>query len=209
MSAHRPVSPTDVRRFFRSLGRKVILFAGFGELGYQEEGVVERIAQEVLGSWPPDKAVVACGTLLRRGGHDGIARVYAVAKTLGFETSGIHPSIALEFSATHQVSPHEDHVFFVEDATWGGFLDGGRRLSPTLHTILEVSDELVVIGGGKHAADELAAFLAQDKKVRFFAAEMNHQMAREWCVRAGVEISDFRGAAHEVWQARSPFGRQR
>lgn len=177
----------------------MISFAGFGELGYEEEGVVERIVRDVVRGWLAEDLIVQSGTLLRAGGQDGIARVHEVARAMGMTTSGIHPGIALGFAATHHVSPYEDHVYFVEDASWGGFVDAGRTLSPTLEVILDVSDELVVVGGGKHAADELAAFLRCGKKVRYFPAEMNHRATREWCERSGVSITDYRGAAHEVW----------
>jgi hypothetical protein len=198
-SSHR-LSPADeIRRFFRTRGKHVMSFAGFGELGYEEDDVVERIAAEVVAGWPADQLIVNCGTLLRVGGEDGIARVSRVARSLGIETTGIHPGIALDFQATHRVSPQEDTSFFIGDTTWGGLLADLGVPSPTLAAILEVSDELVVIGGGKHAADELRTFWQRGKPVRYFAAEMNKRATREWCARAGVDLTDFRGAAHHVW----------
>lgn len=198
----------EVRRFFASRGRHVVSFAGFGELGYEEDGIVERILPGVLSGWAPAEVIVNCGTLLRAGGQDGIARVSEVAKRMGIETSGIHPGVALDFSETHCVSPHEDHVFFVDDATWGGFLTEDGQASPTLQVILDVSHELVVIGGGKHAADELRAFFQQGKAVRYFPAEMNRRTTSEWCARAGVEIGDLRGAAFSAWRALDVGGRE-
>ena len=197
--SHRLSSTGEIRRFFESRDKHVISFAGFGELGYEEDGIVERIVGEVVAPWQPEQLIANCGTLLRVGGEDGIARVYRVARSLGIETTGIHPGIALEFAATHRVSPDEDTAFFVADATWGGLLADGRLPSPTLAMILEVSDELVVIGGGKHAADELRTFWQRGKPVRYFPAEMNRRATREWCARAGVEITDLRGAAYDVW----------
>jgi len=44
--------------------------------------------------------MVLCGTLLRIDGLDGIAEVYVIAKELGFETAGIHPSVAMRFGDT-------------------------------------------------------------------------------------------------------------
>lgn len=196
----RNVTPEGaVRRFFRDRGKHVISFAGFGELGYQDPGIVARVAQEVLHKADPDKVLINAGTLLRAGGQDGIAEIYALAKARGMETSGVHPSIALEFAATHYPSPDCDHVFYIEDATWGGFAGGAMELSATLRITLDISDELIVIGGGKHAADELEAFVRHGKTVRYFPAEMNRATTREWCARSGARIVDYRGDAHAVW----------
>jgi hypothetical protein len=193
----------EIRHFFAARGKHVVSFAGFGELGYEEEGIVERIVPEVVRGRKPGELIINCGTLLRAGGQDGIARAYKVAKSLGIETSGIHPGVALDFSETHYLSPYEDHAFFVEDVTWGGFLEEDQP-SPTLQVILDVSHELVVIGGGKHAADELGAFCERGKKVSYFPAEMNRRSAMEWCSRTGVEIGDLRGAAFAVWRSLAP-----
>lgn len=189
-----------VRRFFASRRKRVLYFAGYGELGYQDETSFRTIARNVLGASNVDEILVHAGTLLREEGHDGVAAIYAIAKEMGIETSGIHPSVAMDFAETHRVSPHCDHVFFVEDATWGGFLGGGDEPSPTLRLHLEVSDEAIVIGGGKHAADELRAFSMSGKPVRYFAAEMNHEFTRAWTERAGVSVPDMRGAALRAWR---------
>ena len=194
------ILPTPViEHFFNALGKHVIYFAGYGELGYEEEYCVRRVALKVLAEWPPSTVVVHAGTLLRCGGHNGIAEVYAVARELGIETTGIHPSVALAFAETHRVSPYCDHVFFAADSTWGGFLPGGHLLSTTLRLHLAVSHEMIAIGGGKHAADELKAFVEHGKPVRFFPAEMNHASTQLWAMRSGVKIGDTRGAAHLLW----------
>ena len=200
-TVHRLVPADEIRRFFRARGKHVISFAGFGELGYEEDGIVDRLVRDLMTSWPADRLIVNCGTLLRVGGQDGIARVLSIARTLGIETTGIHPGVALDFVATHRVSPDTATAFFVDDASWGGFLDGSRHPSPTLAVLLDVSDELVVIGGGKHAADELTAFWEHGKPVRYLSAEMNRRATMDWCARSGVDISDFRGAAREAWLA--------
>lgn len=190
----------EIARFFGGRGKHVIYFAGYGELGYEEGQCVRRVALQVLADWPPAAVIVHTGTLLRRGGHDGIAEIYAVARELGIETTGIHPSVAFDFAETHRVSPHCDHVFFIADETWGGFLPNGTNLSATLQLHLAVSHEMVVIGGGKHAADELKAFVVHGKAVRFFPADMHHAASRCWAACAGVTLDDPRGAAHLVWE---------
>ncbi len=197
-----PIQPSaEIERFFSGLGKRIIYFAGYGELGYEKEHCVRDVAIQVLAEWSPTDVVVHVGTLLRRGGHNGIAEVYAVARELGIETTGIHPSIAQNFSETHRVSPYCDHVFFVADGTWGGFLPGGELLSPTLQLHLAVSAEMIAIGGGKHAADELKVFTASGKPVRFFPSDMNHSISRQWTEKSGVKIRDMRGAAHQLWSS--------
>lgn len=195
-----PTQPAGViTQFFNSLGKHVIYFAGYGELGYEDETCVRRVALQVLAEWSPTQVIVHAGTLLRRGGHDGIAQIYLIARELGFETTGIHPSVARAFAATHRVSPHCDHVFFVADNTWGGFLANSEHLSPTLQLHLAVSQEMIAIGGGKHTADEIKAFVANGKPVRYFPAEMNHQFTRQWAQSAGVQIENLCGAAYQTW----------
>lgn len=115
---------------------------------------MERVVAEVLGERPAAEVFAHGGTLLRAGGQDGIGRATSVARRLGVRTTAVHPSVAMRSFATHRVSPDCDHVFFVHDEEWGG------AHSPTLRTHLAVSDEIVVIGGGWHAAHELRAFAA-------------------------------------------------
>ena len=81
--------------------------------------------------------------------------MYELAKQRGFTTSGIVSTQARESNAT--LSPCVDHVFFVQDPSWGGFVEGSERLSPTSAALVDVSDHLVAIGGGEVARDELVA----------------------------------------------------
>jgi hypothetical protein len=191
---------STIEQFFAGQAKRVLYFGGYGELGYEQSAIVGDIAARILGRWAPHQIIVLTGTLLRVGGHDGIADVYRIARRLGIQTAGIHPSIAQDFAATHQVSPDCDDVFFVRDSSWGGSL-GSRAVSPTLRLHLSVSDELVVIGGGKHAADELRAFIERGRPVQYFPAEMNRAAALEWSRRSGVELQDLRGAAWHAWSS--------
>jgi hypothetical protein len=195
----------DIFRFFELRRKYVLSFAGFGELGYEDIDFVEGIIRDELGRWKPDEILVNSGTLLRVGGQEGIAMVYRLAKELGIETCGIHPSICFQWADTHPVSAFADHVYFVEDATWGGYVDDHFQPSPTLKVLLQVTDELIVIGGGKHAADELAAFLQNGKCVKYFPAQMNRQVTLDWCAKSGVDIPDLNGAAHKVWFSKSKY----
>ncbi len=197
-----PVSDARaIARFFQALHKHVIYFSGYGELGYEHANIVRDVALAVFSEHEPDNLIALTGTLLRVGGHGGIAEVYDVARELGIRTAGIHPSVARRFAETHRVSPSCDDVFFVEDESWGGYLTALGEPSPTLRVHLDVADELVAVGGGKHAADELRAFFLRGTGVRYFPADMNHATTRAWSRRAGADIRDFRGAAYDAWRA--------
>jgi hypothetical protein len=86
----------------------------------------------------------------------------------------------------------------VDDRGWGGASATGV-LSPTLRLHLAVSDEMVLVGGGRHAAQELRAFVAAGRPVRFVPAAMDRQAAQSWCRRAGIPELDHRGAAARAW----------
>jgi hypothetical protein len=88
-------------------------------------------------------------------------------------------------------------VFFVTDRTWGGYDQEQRRLSPTSEAIVTASDELVAIGGGDVARDELLEARRRGKKVTFIPADMNHDVARKKAPQA-PEPRDFRGSAHDA-----------
>jgi hypothetical protein len=121
---------SEIRRYFAQERKRVISFAGFAELGYEDPTVVARVAQEVLDPHRPEDIVVNSGTLLRVGGENGIAQIYELAKERGIATTGIHPSVALSFADTHRVSPCVDRAFFVVDETWGGLLPSGTPYFP-------------------------------------------------------------------------------
>ena len=195
----RIFTPNEVIQFFSLQNKDVFSFAGFGELGYEKKERVEKIILDILESIDPFQSIVNSGTLLRKEGEEGIAMVYRLAKSKGFMTTGIHPSIALDFSETHPISPFCDFSFYVEDDTWGGYLNDRFDPSPTLNVLLQVTHDMIVIGGGKHAADELSAFIKNQKKVRYFPAEMNQGATSEWCERARINPLDLKGAAHTVW----------
>jgi hypothetical protein len=185
----------------RALGKPVVTFGGFGELGYEDEAqVLERCSAE-LDRHDPARTLVATGTLLTEGFRSGIAMVYALAKARGFATAGIHPSVALHHPKRHAIAPGVDHVFMVDDPTWGGVDEAGMP-SSTLQVLLAVSDEFIVFGGGHHTAHELQAFLQAGKPVRFHDAPMHRATTERWCRDSGARIGDYRGAAFHVWRSR-------
>jgi len=190
---------TAVREFFAQKHEHVIYFGGYAELGYQNEGHVPEIVSDVLSAWTASDVLAHGSTMIRNSGFDGIAEMFDTARQLGVDTSGIFPSVSRRFAATHRVPDDCHHVFFVEDETWGGCVPGTGQPSSSLGLHIEVSDEAVFIGGGKHAADELLAFAAAGKPVTYFPAEMNHRFARDWCRRNGKDEPDLRGAAYSTW----------
>ena len=124
--------------------------------------------------------------------------VYEVAKLKGFTTSGIVSTQANKSNSS--LSPCVDIVFYVKDATWGGFLSGFEKLSPTSKAMVDSSDVVIAIGGGEVAGDELTAAKRAGKSVQFIPADMNHRIAREKALKKGKpEPTDFRGAAVTIF----------
>jgi hypothetical protein len=182
--------------FFDRCGKRVLSFVGFSGSGYQDQAAMLASAREVLADHDPNRTIVNIGAT-----PSGIGAVYEVARELGFETAGI-VSIRARLEGV-ELSEFVDHVFVVEDETWGGMLVGTDQLSPTSETMVACSDVVVAIGGGDVARDELLAATARGKATAFVPAEMDHEIALEKARRKGVsEPTDFRGSAHIAWQAR-------
>lgn len=180
----------DIRAFARGQGRRILSFVGYSAAGYEDRDAMLAIAGRVLDAHSPARTLVNIGAT-----GDGIGEVYALAKSRGFVTMGIVSSLARDEKLA--LSPCVDEVFFIKDASWGGRLPGSRRLSPTSAAMVAVSARVVGIGGGEVARDELRAARAAGIPVRFFAADMNHALARDKARAKGLpEPVDFRGAAH-------------
>jgi hypothetical protein len=187
---------------FSQKRKQVITFLGFGELGYENEDELVSITERELQSYSPEETIVNTGTLITVSFRRGIVDVYEIAKQMGFATTGIHPSVALHSPKAHALSPFVDEVFFVADESWGGIEHLTAAPSPTLSALIAVSNEVIVIGGGKHTAEEMQAFLMFNKPLRFYAADMHHATSREWTKSSKVNIGDFRGAAYHAWISR-------
>ena len=186
-------SVKQVRAFFEASDKAVLTFAGYSGAGYEDEAELERIAKSVLSEYDPATTIVNIGVT-----PDGIGIVYQWAKEMGFQTTGIVSSCALDYQA--QASKHVDHAFFVVDSSWGGFLDGTRDLSPTSEAMVSVSREIVAIGGGEVSRDELFGMKQRGKRFRFFPAEMNRAKAIAKAKKNDRPApSDFWGAAHAVF----------
>ena len=177
------------RRHFAERGKSVITFLGYSGSGYEDESAMLARAAVVLEEADPRTALVNIGAT-----PDGIGAVYTLAKRLGFETTGIVSSQARANGVV--MSPFVDAVFEIEDTSWGGFVKGTTRLSPTSQLMVDVSDRLVAIGGGDVARDELLVAQQRGKPTRFIAADMNHAAARARAAKAGLpEPTDFSGPA--------------
>jgi hypothetical protein len=182
----------DIRTFFKSQNKEVITFVGYSGAKYEDKMAMLEKAEVILDEFVASETIVNIGAT-----PEGIGAVYELAKRKGFKTTGIVSTQAKKYNAT--LSPCVDYVFYVEDDTWGGFLEGSVRLSPTSTAMVENSDVLIGIGGGEVARDELMAAKRKGKEVRFFPADMNHQKARERAQKEGLPVpTSFAGAAGEA-----------
>ncbi|HMZ84154.1 MAG: hypothetical protein JNM37_11175 [Rhodocyclaceae bacterium] len=186
-------SQDDVLAFVRRRGMTVLTFAGYSASGYEDEAAMRAQAAAVLDRHDPRITLVNIGATA-----EGIGAVYALARARGFETLGIVSSRARDEGVA--LSPAVDHVFFVRDAGWGGIDAATGRLSPASATVVAASDEIVAIGGGDSARDEMLAARAAGKPVTFIAADMDHHVAREKAAAQGaLPPTDFRGSAHAAF----------
>ena len=190
-------TPSDIRAFFKSQGKLVLTFLGYSGAGYEDEAALLRHVNAILDRHSPATTIVNIGAT-----PDGIGRVYELARQRGFTTSGIVSTQARESQVS--ISPCVDHAFYVQDPSWGGFIAGTDRLSPTSAAMVEVSDLLVAIGGGEVARDELIAARRAGKDTTFIAADVNHRIAIEKAAKNGEPPpTDFRGAADAVFGERA------
>ena len=124
--------------------------------------------------------------------------VYSVARRKGFRTIGIVSSLA-ETEGT-AMSDDVEVVYVVKDDTWGG--RQGTRLSPTSEAVVEACDEMIGIGGGAIARDELEEARRRGKPVTFFPADMDRALAAEKARKSGgPPRTDFRCEAHALFNS--------
>lgn len=180
----------DVSAYFDRLERRVLTFVGYYSAGYEDEAAMLDKARNVLEGHSPAEWIVNIGAMA-----NGIGAVYAVAKAMGFETTGIVSKRAWE--RRHAISPCVDRVFFIEDETWGGFLPGTNELSPTSQAVVLCSEIIVAIGGNVVTRDEMIAAERLGKSIRFIPADLNHRQAIERASRTGKPPPrHFSGDAH-------------
>jgi hypothetical protein len=185
----REASAQQIQDFVRSQNKRVLTFVGYSGAEYQDPAAMRAAAEQVLSQHDPARTLVNIG-----GTASGIGAVYELAKRRGFGTMGIVSTLARDGGET--LSPCVDWVFFVRDDSWGGLLPGSTQLAPTSTAIVAVSHEMVAIGGGEIARDELRGARQAGKLVSFLAADMNHRIAIDKAAAKGQSApTDFAGAA--------------
>ena len=149
--------------------------------------------RQVLSGYSPETTLVNIGAT-----KAGIGAAYPLAKSLGFDTTGIVSTQVLD--NLDEISQAVDYVCFIADELWGGKLPDSEQLSPTSEAMVACSDILVGIGGGEISRDEMLAGQEQGKPVYFYPAQMDHESAIKSAEQAGLPKPDsFWGEAHEVF----------
>lgn len=183
----------EIGAFFEGTGKSALTFVGYSGAGYEDEAAMLAQAERILDASDPATTIVNAGAT-----PEGIGSVYELAKRKGFTTTGIVSTQAKQYNAA--LSPYVDHMFYVEDATWGGYVKGTEQLSPTSQAMVDNSSVVIGIGGGEVARDELLAAQRSGKPIRFFPADMNHRKAIEAARKKGLpQPTEFAGAAHALF----------
>ena len=185
--------PAEVIARLAEENKTVVTFLGYSGAQYEDPAALLITVEQILLEFDPSGTVVNSGATAV-----GIGAVYPLAKRMGFTTSGIVSTQARDSGA--ELSGYVDDVFFVEDSSWGGFIDNRDTLSPTSTAMVQSSDVMIAIGGGEIARDELTAARRQGKEVRFIPADLNHQIAREKAKNKGLPPpTSFAGAVSEAF----------
>ena len=187
------MKPDEVYAFFKEQGKSVLTFFGFSGMGYENETELLKVVREVLSEYSPEKTIVNIG-----GTRGGIGAAYPLAKSLGFKTTGITSSEAIDYP--DEISEAVDYICFVVDNQWGGKLPDSDQLSPTSEAMISCSDILVGIGGNDISRDEMLAGEERGKPIYFYPAEVNHAKAIRHAEHLGqLKPESFWGTAHEVF----------
>jgi len=193
------MTPSEALAFFKRQRKTVVTFFGYS-VGYENEKTMLKLAEGVLARYSPEISLINIGAT-----SGGAGAIYPIAKAMGFKTTGIVSSLAIEH--LDYVSDAVDHVCFILDSQWGGKLPNSNDLSPTSQAMVACSDIFVGIGGGEISRDEMMAGREQGKPVHFYPAEINHEY---WIDRAQKmnlpPPHSFWGAAHEVFGNKQDLG---
>ena len=163
----------------RRLQRWIVTFTGFSGGGYEDPRFLERVTSQQLACFDPARTTICSGATA-----DGIGSIYPLAKIRGFDTIGIVSSVAETDGVRY--SDCVDIVYVIKDETWGGLrTDAENTLRPTSEVMVATADEMIAIGGGEVAYEEVREALERDKNVRYVPAEMNHAAAIQRAARNG------------------------
>ena len=108
-------TPENLAGYFRRPGMTVLTFLGYSAADYEGKEAMLAAASHVLDQYPAAITIVNIGAA-----EPGIGAVYDMAKRKGYSTSGIVSSQAKKENVP--LAPCVDHVFYVDDDTWGGKL---------------------------------------------------------------------------------------
>jgi hypothetical protein len=184
--------PKEAVEAIRGTGRRIVTFVGFSGNGYEEPMRISNLLADLLNELNRDSVIVCSGAT-----EDGIGAVYPIAKQRRFSTIGIVSAVAETEKA--RFSDAVDTIYIISDKEWGGRRSDGT-LSPTSTAMVNAADEIIAIGGGKIARDEIEAAKAAGKPVRYEPADMNHAAALETARRKGeVAPQDFKGPVHSIF----------
>jgi hypothetical protein len=185
--------PASAIEAIRGSDQRVVTFLGFSGTSYENPAAVQQVVREQLARFAPESTIICAGATA-----EGIGMVYPIAQRKGFRTMGIVSSCAEKQDVA--MSDDVEVVYVVKDDTWGG--RQGTHLSPTSEVMVEASDEIIAIGGGAIARDELEEARRRGKPVVFFPAEMNHVLATKKAHNSGkAPPTDFRGEAQSLFKS--------
>lgn len=175
--------------------RQILTFNGFSEAGYECEQLVGWAVKEILSQYDPEEIIVNAGAT-----KAGIGLVYEIARQHRFTTLGIVSTQAIVYDA--ELSSFLDQCIYVEDKSWGGYLEEFKKLSPTSEVMVEISNVVYALGGGYISLDEYLSLKERGKEVHFIPAEMNHRKARERAKRKRWEVPTiFKGALETYFES--------
>jgi len=190
------MKPEEVAAFFQSQNKKVVTFVGYSS-EYEDKNAMLAIVKATLAKYSPDSHLVNIGVTV-----GGIGAAYPLAKSMGFMTTGIVSTLAVQFA--DEISTDVDKICFVDDKGWGGILEDDKTLSPTSRAMVHCSDIVVGIGGGEISRDELLEAKRLGKLVAYHPAEVSHDWAIQRAHRAKEEPpATFWGAAHSALMGKS------
>jgi hypothetical protein len=191
-TTHNATTQT-VATFIIKSGLKLLTFVGYSAAEYEDPQTMLQQASQRLDATSPSQTLVNIGATA-----EGIGAVYELAKSRGFQTIGIVSSLARDQAVP--LSSCVDHVFFINDTSWGGRVANTNLLSPTSQAILDNSSAIFGIGGGEVARDEILAARKSGKPVSWMPADLNHKIAIDKARKQGkAKPTDFRGAAAQAF----------